>query len=114
MPDILGGALGTSNSTLLGNVNWGGNTITIPAHYSGLQYVQNPPTTLTYSHLSMYSGNRYLIVCNGQVTELPANATVEQAQDKAEELAHKHQSEAFILKPIRKVAPKRDVTTTDL
>lgn len=100
---------GLQNSSLVGNVNWGGNTITIPA-----QYAPAGLSTITYSHASMYSGNRFLVVCNGQITELPTNATIEQAQDKAEELAHKHQSEAFILKPIRKVAPKRDVTTTDL
>lgn len=83
-------------------------------------YNSTSPITLSSPPLQqllgsiMYAGNRFLVVCNGQVTELAYNATVEQAQDKAEELAHKHQSEAFILKPIRKVAPKRDVTTTDL
>lgn len=62
----------------------------------------------------MYVGNRFLVVCDGKITELPDGATVDNAQNVAEMLAHKHQSEAFILKPIRKVAPKRDVTTTDL
>lgn len=72
--------------------------------------------TLTVTGISAmaYAGNRYLVVCNGQVHELPAAATLEAAQEKAEQLAHQHQSEAFILKPVRKVAPKRDVVTVDL
>ena len=47
-------------------------------------------------------------------TEMPTDATLESATEKAEALAHQHSTEAYILKPVRKVAPKRDVVTTDL
>lgn len=76
--------------------------------------ITNGTITIPNFNQSMYNGNRLLIVCNGQVTELPEAATLDLAQSQAESLAHKHQSEAYILKPVRKVAPKRDVVTTDL
>lgn len=56
-------------------------------------------------------GSKPVVICNGQSTECK---DLTEAQSKAEELAHKHGCDAFILKPIKKVAPKRDVTTTDL
>lgn len=70
--------------------------------------------SITLTEPMSFSGNRYVVICNGQAIELPEDATLEAAQEKAEQQAHKHQSEAYILKPVRKVAPKRDVVTTDL
>ena len=69
-------------------------------------FSQHPPMAL--------NNNRILIVANGQVTEMPEDATLKAATEKAEQLAHQFQCEAYILKPVRKVAPKRDVITTDL
>ena len=57
------------------------------------------------------TGSKPIVVCNGQTIECD---DLKAAQAKAEELAHKHGCDAFILKPIKKVSPKRDVTTTDL
>lgn len=56
-------------------------------------------------------GDKYAVVCGGQQFDFDK---LEEAQAKAEELAHQHNANAFILKPIKKVAPKRDVVTTDL
>ncbi len=60
---------------------------------------------------SMISGDKPLVVCG---TETVTCKDMDEAQAKAEELAHKLSQTAYILKPIRKVAPKRDVVTTDL
>lgn len=57
------------------------------------------------------SGNKPIVVCNGQATEAK---DLTEAQALAERLAHQHQADAYILKPVKKVAPKRDVVTTDL
>ena len=60
---------------------------------------------------------------NPMVTDLAENVTDQagdggskfaQAKAKAAELAHKHQQDAYILKPVIKVAPKRDVVETSL
>ncbi len=88
----------------------GGNFI-VGGHLG--QQFQTVPST-HYPGPTMYSGNRYIVICAGSITELPEGATFEAATEKAESLAHQHQSEAFVLKPVRKVAPKRDVVTTDL
>lgn len=57
------------------------------------------------------SGNKPIVVCNGQAQEAK---DLTEAQALAERLAHQHQADAYILKPVKKVAPKRDVVTTDL
>ena len=71
--------------------------------------------TITSFKVSVqYSGTRFVVICNGAAHEMPVDATLEQATAKAEALAFQHSTEAYILKPVRKVAPKRDVVTTDL
>lgn len=56
-------------------------------------------------------GSKPIVVC-GTVIE---NADdLDKAQRRAEELAHKLGCNAYILKPVRMVAPKRDVVTTEL
>lgn len=59
----------------------------------------------------MPSGNKPVVICNGQVHEAD---DLKKAQEKAEQLAHQSQAEAYILKPVKKVAPKREVVTTDI
>jgi hypothetical protein len=59
----------------------------------------------------MYSGNKPLVVCGGEVKEAK---DMDDAQAIAESLAHSKSADAYILKPVKKVAPKRDVVTTDL
>ncbi len=61
----------------------------------GLQAIRSKPVT----------GDKPIVVCNGITEECK---DLDAAQAKAEELAHKHGANAFILKP------KRDVVTTDL
>lgn len=57
------------------------------------------------------TGSKPIVVCNGQHQEAK---DLGDAQAIAERLAHQHQADAYILKPVKKVAPKRDVVTTDL
>lgn len=59
----------------------------------------------------IYSGNKPLVVCNGTTTEAKDLAD---AQNIAERLAHQHQADVFILKPVTKVSPKREVVTTPI
>lgn len=58
-----------------------------------------------------YSGTKPLVICNGTTTEAK---DMNDAQSIAERLAHQHQADAFILKPVTKVSPKREVVTTPL
>ena len=60
---------------------------------------------------SKMTGNKPVVICNGQSFECK---DMDEAQSKAETLAHQHSADAFILKPIKKIAPKRDTVTTDL
>lgn len=83
------------------------SAITICGNY-GLS-AQNP-FGLTSQGENM-SGSKPIVICNGTSTEAKDMAD---AQAVAERLAHQHQADAYILKPIKKVAPKRDVVTTDL
>lgn len=57
------------------------------------------------------TGSKPLVVCAGLVVEC---ADETHALAVAEEQAHKNQCDAFILRPVKKVAPKRDVVVTDL
>jgi hypothetical protein len=61
-------------------------------------------------------GDRYVVICDGKAHEVneAGEAGLKQAKENAEALAHKCQSPAYILKPVLKVAPKRDVVTTEL
>lgn len=78
------------------------------------QYYEALLRSLQSTRHMPYAGNRYIVICNGAVTELPADASVEAAEEKAAELATSTQCPAFVLKPIKKVAPKRETVTTDL
>jgi hypothetical protein len=59
----------------------------------------------------VYSGNKPIVICGGEVNEAK---DLDDAQRMAEESAHAKGKNAYILKPIKMVAPKRDVVTTDL
>lgn len=59
----------------------------------------------------MPDGTKPVVICRDLFEQVE---TLEAAQTKAEELAHQHNANAYILKPIRKVAPKRDTVSTDL
>jgi hypothetical protein len=56
-------------------------------------------------------GRKPIVVCGGEAKEA---ADMDAAQALAEGLAHSKGADAYILKPVKKVAPKRDVVTTDL
>ena len=91
--------------------SWVGDIVTIDTTGTGDcfgQIVSYP----SYQNVGgTLSGSKPVVICSGQSHECKDLA---EAQAKAEELAHKHGCDAFILKPIKKVSPKRDVTTTDL
>ncbi len=70
---------------------------------NAIYHCPNQEATLT--------GDQPLVICNGSAVACDDLAS---AQTKAEELAHKHGCDAFILKPVRKVSPKRDVVSVDL
>jgi 1,6-anhydro-N-acetylmuramate kinase len=59
----------------------------------------------------MPDGTKPVVICGGTVTEAK---DMDAAQALAEEQAHAKSANAYILKPIKRVAPKRDVVTTDL
>lgn len=56
-------------------------------------------------------GTKPIVVCGGEQREAK---DMEDAQAIAESLAHSKSADAYILKPVRKVAPKRDIVSTDL
>jgi hypothetical protein len=56
-------------------------------------------------------GSKPIVVCGSTVENAD---DLDKAQKRAEELAHKQGANAYILKPIKMVVPKRDVVTTDL
>ena len=57
------------------------------------------------------NGNKPIVVCGGKTIEAK---DLDEAQAIAEREAHAQGTDAYILKPVRMVAPKRDVVTTDL
>ena len=75
------------------------------------QNAQNSPTISLPRSTTHMSGNKPVVICNGTSHECK---DMDEAQAKAEALAHQHSADAYILKPIKKIAPKRDVVTTDL
>lgn len=68
-------------------------------------------TNGTITYVTGPSGSKPVVVSNGVVVEAK---DLDEAQSTAEALAHKNQGDAFILKPVKKVSPKREVITTDL
>lgn len=63
------------------------------------------------SGVKVLNGSKPLVVCGGIAEEAK---DMDDAQRIAEERAHSKTANAYILKPVRMVAPKRDVVTTDL
>lgn len=72
-----------------------------------------PPRTQTVSQgaQKLADGTKPVVICGGVVTEVK---DMTEAQAVAESQAHSKSADAYILKPVRKVAPKRDVVSTDL
>lgn len=60
---------------------------------------------------ALMEGHKPIVVCG---TVIENCDDLDKAQKRAEELAHKLGANAYILKPVRMVAPKRDVVTTEL
>ncbi len=58
-----------------------------------------------------FDGSKPIVVCGGEAKEAK---DMDAAQALAESLAHSKSADAYILKPVRKVAPKRDVVTMDI
>lgn len=56
-------------------------------------------------------GSRPFVVCGGAILDCK---DIDAAIAKAEELAYQYNAPAYVLKPVRMVAPKRDVVTTEL
>lgn len=65
----------------------------------------------TAAYPAPVTGNGPVVVCHGTAVQCK---DMDEAQAKAESLAHSSGADVFILKPVKKVSPKRDVTTTDL
>jgi len=59
----------------------------------------------------MPDGSKPVVICRGVAEEAK---DMDAAQALAEAKAHEHSADAYILKPVKRVAPKRDVVTTDL
>lgn len=72
-----------------------------------------PATTLTFTPIKQpMTGTKFVVVCAGSFQS--EHDTLDEAQTKAEQLAHQLQADAYVLRPTRKVAPKRDTVTTEL
>lgn len=67
--------------------------------------------TQSQQHEVHMDGHKPIVVCG---TVIENCDDLDKAQKRAEELAHKLGANAYILKPVRMVAPKRDVVTTEL
>jgi hypothetical protein len=61
--------------------------------------------------VKMPDGTKPVVVCRGVVTEAK---DMDEAQRVAESEAHAKSADAYILKPVRRVAPKREVVSIDL
>lgn len=57
------------------------------------------------------TGTKPVVICGSKTIEAK---DLDDAQAIAEREAHAQGTDAYVLKPVRKVAPKRDVVTTDL
>jgi hypothetical protein len=89
--------------------SWITSTAAIP---SGTIITCSPNSgTITYSQEQpvVISGKQFVVVCNGRVEYADDKI---KAGEAAERLAHANQQDAFVLAPISRTAPKRDVVTT--
>lgn len=80
-------------------------------NHDGLNYNNFAAAFQCNQEQKRMSGNKPIVVCGSEVKEAK---DMDDAQAIAESLAHKSGADAYILKPVKKVAPKRDVVTTDL
>lgn len=84
-------------------------TVPVPSQYTGLQnYLQQVTPRKAKVRVD---GRKPVVVCNNVVTEAK---DMEDAQRIAESEAHSKGMDAYILKPAKRIAPKREVVTTDL
>lgn len=80
--------------------------------YTSSPVLKNPYTTKTPMSTT---GTAFLIVhSNGAVHQCAEGASYDTAVAKATELAGTTRLPAYILKPVAKIAPKVDVTITEL
>lgn len=59
----------------------------------------------------MPTGNRPVVICQGVAYEA-ANLT--EAIALAEDLSHRHHADAYVLKPVKLISPKREFEMKDL
>src|SRR5262249_29642397 len=59
----------------------------------------------------MPDGTKPVVICAGNVEEAK---DMDDAQRKAEAAAHQKSADAYILKPVRRISPKREVVSTEL
>ena len=76
------------------------------AFYRALQALQKQERKM-----AVVDGRKPVVVCGGNVTE--AKDMVD-AQRIAEAEAHRSSADAYILKPVRRVSPQREVVTSEL
>lgn len=100
------GALTTSNVTI-GHITTGLGQAFPPEMLRYLQHTQGNQA----KRIDMPDGTKPLVICRGVVEEVK---DLDAATAKAEELAHQHNANAYILKPIKVVMPKREVISKDL
>jgi hypothetical protein len=94
-------------------VPWGDiyqESLNVPKSYAQLQ-TNVLAQLLAKESNKMPDGTKPVVICGGEIKEAK---DLEQAQAYAEELAHSKSANAYILKPVRRVSPKRDVVTTEL
>ena len=83
-------------------VPWTNNVFANPGKFYMSPFLRTP----------MLKGNQYVVVCGPVFPEEFKELT--DAQARAEELAHANSADAYILQPIRRISPKREVVTTNL
>lgn len=75
--------------------------------------MQAPPETK--KRRTKMNGSKIIVIVNNGDYGYPSEFdTMEAAQTAAEGLAHKSQADVYILRPVKKISPKRDVVTVDL
>jgi len=77
-------------------------------NYSQLAQLQN---ALNRERTPVADGTKPIVICCGGVTEAK---DMDEAQRIAESQAHSKSADAYILKPVKRIAPKREVVTVEL